>query len=151
VTQRTDNMHRRAWPGRFRTDSKCTSLADFTEAGIVGTGRYSSGMADQVGGPDDCREPNVLRRNVGYAVTGWRIVRLRRRARRESRLHWYGQWRNYLQPGLVALLVGLVVSLLVGVTAGSVGLVIVYVLGLEFAYKTDTRPDDPPREADLRP
>lgn len=103
----------------------------------------------QVGGPDDGREPNALRRNMGYVVTGCRIVRLRRRARRETRLHWYGQWRNYLLPGLVALVVGFVGSTLVNVTTGSAGCLVAYGIALEVAYRADTRPDDPPREEDL--
>lgn len=103
----------------------------------------------RVGGPDDGRESNALRRNVGYVVTGWRIVRLRRRARRETRLHWYGRWRNYLLPGLVALVVGVVGSTIASVTVGTAGCLVAYGVALEVTYRADTRPDEPPREKDL--
>lgn len=80
-----------------------------------------SAVTDHVSGPDDGHEPNAIRRNVGYVVTGWRILQLRRRARRETRLVWYGRWRNYMLPGLAAVAVGVTLSMLVGVTTGTAG------------------------------
>lgn len=103
-------------------------------------------MADQVGGPDDGHVPSAVRRHAGYVATGWHIVRMRRRSRRETRLDWYGQWRNYVLPGLAALAIGVVAGLLAGVATGSVGSLIVYIVALEYRYRADTRPDDPPRE-----
>lgn len=105
-----------------------------------------SAVTDHVSGPDDGHEPNAIRRNVGYVVTGWRILQLRRRARRETRLVWYGQWRNYMLPGLAAVAVGVALSMLAGVTTGTAGSLVTFFIALEVAYRAATRPDDPPGE-----